>query len=64
MDTVLSKEEISKALWPSGVDIGMVAVYILKLRRKLDVVKEYIGIIKNDFKSGYYIVRPDTDEGR
>ena len=61
-DMVFSKEEIFKALWPNGTDIGTVAVHILKLRRKLDIVKAYIGTIKNDYKSGYYIAQPDTDE--
>ena len=56
-----SKEEILKALWPSGADIGTVAVHILKLRRKLDFAKGIIGEIKNDYKHGYYIAKPGMD---
>ena len=56
-----SKEELLKKLWPSGANIGTVAVHILKLRRKLDFAKSIIGAIKNDYKSGYYMTRPCSE---
>ena len=54
-DRKFSKEEILKTLWEDNVHIGTVAVHILKLRRKLDFAKLYIGVIENDYKHGYYI---------
>ena len=50
-----SKEKIWKTLWTDSSDIGTVAVHILKLRRKLESVKEHIGYIENDYRQGYYL---------
>jgi len=57
-DKKFTKEEILKTLWKDNTDIGTVAVHILKLRRKLDFAKPYIGVIENDYKRGYYISQP------
>jgi DNA-binding response OmpR family regulator len=59
---MFSKIELLEALWPDGTDIGTVAVHILKLRRKLEFAKEHIGTIDNDYKHGYYLLRPDKEE--
>jgi len=56
------KDVLLNALWPKGTDIGTVAVHILKLRRKLDFAKTYIGTIKNDYKSGYYLSPYNTSD--
>ena len=58
-DSKFTKEEIMKRLWSDKMDIGTVAVHILKLRRKLDFVKSYVGVIENDYKRGYSISRSD-----
>ena len=55
-----SKDDVFKAIWPDGADIGTVAVHIMKLRRKLDFAKNEIGTIENDYKLGYYFLRKDT----
>ncbi|MCL2828533.1 MAG: response regulator transcription factor [Oscillospiraceae bacterium] len=57
-DKVFSKEELFEALWPNSTDMGTVAVHILKLRRKLDFAKEYLGTIDNHYKAGYYFAPP------
>lgn len=59
---VFSREELFNALWQNSKDMGTVAVHILKLRRKLDFAKEYLGTIENHYKFGYYFVRPDAKE--
>jgi len=57
-----SKDDIFKAIWPKGADIGTVAVHILKLRRKLDDISNFVGIIKNDYKLGYFVEAPSASE--
>jgi len=59
-EKVFSREELFNTLWPSSRDIGTVAVHILKLRRKLDFAKEYLGTIENHYKAGYYFVPPPS----
>jgi len=58
-DKKFTKEEIFKTLWGDNTDTGTVAVHILKLRRKLDFAKPYIGAIENDYNRGYYISQGD-----
>jgi len=58
---MFTREEIYKHVWSGSSDIGTVAVHILKLRRKIDFAKNYIGTIKNDYKSGYYLESPPAD---
>lgn len=55
-----SKLDLFEVLWPNGNDVGTVAVHILKLRRKLEGVAEYIGTIENHYKAGYFYVPPDA----
>lgn len=59
-DKIFTKEEILNTLWNENTDIGTVAVHILKLRRKLDFAKQYIGVIENDYKRGYYISQSEN----
>jgi len=54
---VFSKKELFEAIWPNNKDIGVVAVYILKLRRKLDFAKLYLGEIQNSYNNGYVVMR-------
>ena len=62
-ERVFSKEELFKTLWPNSMDIGTVAVHISKLRRKLGFAESYIGKIENNYKSGYYIIPPESNGG-
>ena len=57
-----SKEALFKILWPNGKDIGTVAVHVLRLRRKLESIKERIGTIESHYKSGYFFALPDGKE--
>jgi len=64
LNRVFSKEEILKTLWKDSLNINTVAVHIMKLRRKLDFAKRFIGVIENDYNSGYYMAKPNaSDEG-
>ena len=56
---VFSKDDLFKKLWPESADIGTVAVHILKLRRKLEYAKPYIGTIANDYRTGYHMDLPE-----
>jgi len=55
-----SKEDLLNRLWPESLDVMVVAVYILKLRRKLDFAKPYIGSIENTYGMGYTLKAPET----
>ena len=61
--TVFTREQLHKMLWPNGTDIGAVAVYILKLRRKLSFAEKYIGKIVSEYSQGYSVVRAGSDGG-
>jgi len=58
---MFTREEIYNQIWAGSSDVGTVAVHILKLRRKIDFARDYIGTIKNDYKAGYYFESPPTD---
>ena len=53
------KEELLQILWKDNSDINAVAMYIMKLRRKLHFARRHIGTIENDYRRGYYISRPE-----
>jgi DNA-binding response OmpR family regulator len=61
-DNVFSKEELFKRFWPGNADMGAVAVYIKRLRQKLDFAKSYIGTIESDYGMGYHMKRR-SDKG-
>lgn len=60
---IFSREELHQVLWPNGTDIGAVAVYILKLRRKLNFADKYIGKIVSEYSQGYSVARVGDDGG-
>jgi len=53
------KEVIAQTLWKDNLDTNAVAVYIMKLRRKLHFARRYVGTIENDYKRGYYFTKPN-----
>ena len=60
---IFAREELHQVLWPNGTDIGAVAVYILKLRRKLSFAEKYIGKIVSEYSQGYSVARVGSDGG-
>ncbi|MCL2386490.1 MAG: response regulator transcription factor [Defluviitaleaceae bacterium] len=61
---VFSKEEILKALWRNNTNINTVAVHVMRLRRKLNFAKQFIGTIENDYNHGYYISKVVIGDGK
>ena len=61
-DVAFNKEDLLKRLWPRNSNAGIVAIYIMKLRRKLDLVKPYIGSIENTYGTGYTLKPPGTEK--
>lgn len=58
-----SKEEILAQVWQGRtIDDNTVAVHIMRLRRKLDFVARYIGIIENEYGTGYRLIPPKADD--
>ena len=55
---VFSKKELLKKIWNDMAEIGVVAVMILKLRRKLEFAVKIIGHIESEYKTGYMLSRP------
>ncbi|MDR1706347.1 MAG: response regulator transcription factor [Clostridiales bacterium] len=60
---VFSKEEILERIWYGNAEHGVVAVMVLKLRRKLDFAKNVIGGIENSYGAGYHL-EPPVREGK
>jgi DNA-binding response OmpR family regulator len=56
---VFSKEEILNQIWSSTAESGVVAVLVLKLRRKIGFAEGVIGRIENDYGSGYCLLPPE-----
>ena len=54
------KEAILKEIWQGNAEIGIVAVWISKLRKKLDFAKEEVGRIESKYGAGYCLVPPDS----
>ncbi|MCL2529624.1 MAG: response regulator transcription factor [Coriobacteriia bacterium] len=55
-DTVFSKQEILEKIWRSNAEIGVVAVWVLKLRRKLECAEDIVGRIESRYGIGYCLV--------
>lgn len=60
--TVFSKEDLLTKIWYGNAESGVVAVLVLKLRRKIEFAESVIGRIENDYGSGYHLTPPDTEE--
>ena len=59
---VFTKQELMERVWrEDGMDTGAVAVYISKLRRKLDFAARHIGVIDNEYGTGYRLIPPETE---
>ncbi len=56
---VFSKEEILDKVWYGDAEIGVVAVMVLKLRRKVEFAESVIGSIENSYGMGYRLTPPD-----
>lgn len=59
---IFSKKEILDKIWYGHAEIGVVAVLVLKLRRKIEFAESVIGQITNTYGSGYCLSPPDTEE--
>ncbi|MCL2255083.1 MAG: response regulator transcription factor [Lachnospiraceae bacterium] len=59
---ILSKEEILKEVWHNNAEIGIVAVWMLRLRRKIEFTEEVIGCIETIYGIGYRLIKsPHND---
>jgi DNA-binding response OmpR family regulator len=58
-ETVFSKEAILEKVWRGGAEIGIVAVWILRLRKKLDFASAVIGRIESKYGTGYCLIPPE-----
>jgi len=58
IDIAYTKDELLEALWPKGSAPGAVAVYVQRLRRKLETISDYVGTIVSNYKTGYYMSPP------
>jgi DNA-binding response OmpR family regulator len=63
-DKVFSKAEILSNVWYGNAEIGIVAVMVLKLRRKIEFAESVIGTIENSYGTGYRLTPPQTEEKR
>lgn len=59
--TVFSKEDLLDRIWYGNAEPGVVAVLVLKLRRKIEFAESVIGKIENDYGAGYYLTPPDVE---
>lgn len=58
---VFTKEEILERIWKGNTaDGGAVAVNVMRLRRKLDFAARYVGVIDNEYGTGYRLIPPGT----
>jgi DNA-binding response OmpR family regulator len=60
-DTMFSKEALLEAVWHNKADAGVVAVMILKLRRKIEFAECIIGSVENTYGTGYRFVPPKME---
>ena len=59
---VFTKEEIVERIWlGKAADMGAVAVNVMRLRRKLDFAQRYIGVIDNEYGTGYRLIPSGTE---
>jgi DNA-binding response OmpR family regulator len=53
------KETIMKEIWPSSEKgSGIVAVYVMKLRKKIQFAEKYLGVIESRYGAGYSLTPP------
>lgn len=57
-ETVFSKEEVFTKIWGSVSYISTVAVHIMRIRRKLEQIKQYMGTIENGYAKRYFLKPP------
>ena len=60
---ILSKKEILNKIWYGNAEIGVVAVMVHKLRRKIEFAESLIGSIENTYGAGYRLMPPEVKEG-
>ncbi|MDR0273414.1 MAG: response regulator transcription factor [Clostridiales bacterium] len=58
---VFSKKEILNKIWYGNAEIGVVAVMVLKLRRKIEFAESVIGSIENTYGTGYRLTLPEKE---
>ena len=58
-NTVFSKQDILEKVWLGNAEPGVVAVWVLKLRRKLEFAEDIIGYIESRYGNGYCFVPPE-----
>lgn len=56
-----SKEDLLDRIWYKNAESGVVAVLVLKLRRKIEFAESVIGCITNAYGTGYCLAPPDTE---
>lgn len=56
---VFSKEVILDEIWQGNAEVGIVAVWISKLRKKLDFAASAIGRIESKYGTGYFLIPPE-----
>jgi DNA-binding response OmpR family regulator len=61
-ETVFSKELILEKVWRGNAEIGIVAVWILRLRKKLDFASNVIGRIESKYGTGYCLIPPASED--
>ncbi len=59
---VFSKSEILDRIWNGNTDNGVVAVTVLKLRRKIEFAEAVIGSIENSYGTGYSLLPPEREK--
>ena len=63
-EKIFSKEIILDKVWRGNAEIGIVAVWISKLRKKLDFAENIIGHIESKYGTGYCLIPPSDSEGQ
>jgi len=59
---VFTNEEIVERIWiGKAADGDAVAINVMRLRRKLDFAARYIGVIDNEYGTGYRLIPPGTE---
>jgi DNA-binding response OmpR family regulator len=59
---VFTKKEILNGIWHGNAEIGVVAVMVLKLRRKIEFAEQVIGSIENMYAEGYKLTPPKQEK--
>jgi len=61
-DTVFSKEMILDKIWHNSAEVGIVAVRISRLRRKLEFAEGVLGRIESRYGTGYCFTTAEVNE--